>query len=637
MRGGLWVAVVALVGLAGCAPVVQFTDTFSTSPAAAGRTPFGWDRFFAGAGAGSVWRVADGVLEYRADNSTGSGAHFSFTTAGMKLTDDSAWSLEVGFRHVAGTAPRPEYETLAYITWHAKQQGRMRILALVYDAEGKALVLVNGDRKGQPFAADLSGRFHPVRITAADGQVCVYVDGERKAGPLTTRSRAYSQAPGCFIGPITSGDRHTLHYQFDYFAFTTQGALPPGSRRWTPAADREPVARGLKTVRHALNQKPYPGITVLKRHKGSTPWDQAIPEHWRTIGALIKKEPRKLNVPFYTYDGKQPPQNIYRSSMPLRYDGNRCVAIAHLTRGTDDTGPGFIDYKLWYHVSTDGGKTYDKERPLVVSGEGYSPAHPNPYVWIGKNSFCYASVPPFLTMSNGEALLPIYYAPLDEKGNYYNPVNAFTFTFVAALIGTWNAAGDDVVWEMSDDVRCTPEQSSRGTNECAVIELSKPGHILIVIRGSNLPNPKGVIPAVKWKSLSTDYGRTWSKISPLTYSDGEEFLSPSSCSSFIRSSRTGKVYWIGNISRTLPRGNPPRYPLIIAELDEKRLALRRKTVTIIDDRGPTDPPELQLSNFGLIEHPTTGHIIVKLGRYMAAEHADHPDAGTHTYVIEVTK
>jgi len=628
-------AVVALTVVVGCAPVVRFTDTFSTSPAYRGRVPFDWDRFLAGTGADSVWRVADGVLTFKADNATATGAHFSFTTAGMALTDDTAWSLEVGFRHVAGTAPRPEYETLAYITWQAELAGRMRILALTYDAERKALVLVNGDRKEEPFAADLTGGFHPVRLTVADGQVCVYVDGERKVGPLALRSRAYAQTPGCFIGPITSGDRLTLQYQFDYFALTTQGALPPGSRRWAPAAERQPVAKGLKIVRHVLNQEPYAGISVLGRHKGKALWDAAIPEHWRSIRALIRTQPRKLNVPFYEYNGKKPPQNIYRNSMPLRYDDTRCVAVAILTRGIDDTAPGFIDYKLWYRISTDGGATYDAERPLVVHGDAYSPTHPNPFVWVGKNSFCYSSVPPFVKMANGEVLLPIYYAPLDDKGEYYNPLGAYTFTFVAALIGKWNAAGNDLVWRMSEPVRCTADQSSRGTNETAVIELSKPGHIVLVIRGSNLPNPKGVIPAVRWKSLSTDYGRTWSKITPFTYSDGEEFLSPSSCSSFIRNTRTGKVYWIGNISRTLPRGNAPRYPLIIGELDERRLGLRKHTVTIIDDRGPSDPPELQLSNFGLIEHPATGHIIVKLNRYMAPRQSAHPDAGLHTYVIEV--
>ena len=37
-----------------------------------------------------------------------------------------------------------------------------------------------------------------------------------------------------------------------------------------------------------------------------------------------------------------------------------------------------------------------------------------------------------------------------------------------------------------------------------------------------------------------------------------------------------------------PHGNSPRYPLIIAELDEEKLGLHRPSVTIIDDRAADD-------------------------------------------------
>lgn len=111
-------------------------------------------------------------------------------------------------------------------------------------------------------------------------------------------------------------------------------------------------------------------------------------------------------------------------------------------------------------------------------------------------------------------------------------------------------------------------------------------------------------------------------------------MSPSTCSAFHRSSATGKVYWIGNISRVMPQGNSPRYPLVIAELDEETLSLRRDTVTVIDDRGPDDPSDLQLSNFKVLEQPETGRILVYLSRWMR-DQPDHPDEGPHTYVIEV--
>jgi len=622
--------------MAGSVQAAHFTDTFSTSPGEPNRKPFCWDSFRYQIGPGHLWRCADGILEYKAEQSCGSGGNVDFRTLGIEVADETAWSLELGFRHVSGRAPRPAYETLAYVTWHADQPGQMRILAAMYDAAKKAIVLYNAGAATEAVQADLSGGFHAVRMTAAEGQVRLFLDGRLITGPLPIRAVPYSQQPGLFIGPVTSGDPHTLCYQFDYLAFSDDGAFAPDDEPgWDPAQDRGPAAEGLTIRPSVLDQPPWPGIKLLKRMKGTVPWDEVIPPHWRRLQQIIANQPRQVERPYYVYPGKSSPtrQNIYRNYMALEYDQTRCVAISHLTSGIDDTGPGFLDYKLWYRISTDGGRTYDEERPLIQSGEGFSPMHPIEYVRVGKNSFCYGSIPPLLKMSNGEILMPIYFAPLDEKGNYYNPVGAFTFTYAAALIGKWNATRTDLAWEASRDIRLSGEQSSRGANECAVIELSTPGHVLMVIRGSNAPNPQGVIPAVKWKTLSPDYGRTWSACQPFTYRDGEKFLSPSSCSAFIRSSKTGKVYWIGNISRAVPHGNSPRYPLVMAELDEEKLGLHKQAITIIDDRGPRDPQDQQLSNFGVVEDPATGNIVLVLDRHM--QDRQRPDAGMHTYLIEL--
>ena len=54
-----------------------------------------------------------------------------------------------------------------------------------------------------------------------------------------------------------------------------------------------------------------------------------------------------------------------------------------------------------------------------------------------------------------------------------------------------------------------------------------------------------------------------------------------------------------------PSGNSPRYPLVIAEVDETIPALKRSTVAAIDDRLPSDSKDLQLSNFSLIENRHT--------------------------------
>jgi hypothetical protein len=615
--------------LTGCpGRAARFTDSFSTLPSEQDRKPFVWDVFTAGPAHQPVWRIVDGALELNAQNLQASAASFTFETAGVTVSDATPWTAEVGFRHISGTAPRPEFEALFYVTWYA-EAGGMRILAVLYDAANKTVILMNGGGKEPPAPADLTGGFHAVRMTAADGQVRLFVDGELKVGPIAMSALPYAQAPGVFIGPISGGEPLTLQYQFDYLAFT-DAALAPGEGGWNPAADAEPVAERLKPVASVFALAPYPGITLLRREQGERLWQQAIPPQWRDLQALINTLPATVESPWHVYPGENAPskQNMYRNYLALQYDENRWIRVSHSTRGIDDTDTGFLDYKMWYSLSSDGGRTWSQERPMVQAGDEFDPMHPCRYVWIGKNSFCYASVPPLLKLSNGQILMPFYYAPLDENGNYYNPKGAYTFTYVACMIGTWNEAGDDIIWDVSEDIRLDADLSSRGSNECAVIELRTPGHILMVTRGSNAPFT-GTQKAWKWKTLSTDYGKTWSEYTQFTYDDGEGFLSPSSMSNFIRSSKTGKAYWIGNISRTQPSGNSPRYPLVIAELDEEKLALRRETVTILDDRGPADSPEVQFSNFQNIEDPQTGHILVRCERL-----GGNP-GGVHTYEVEV--
>jgi hypothetical protein len=622
-------ALSAVLAGASCAlQAARFTDTFSTLPSDVGRKPFVWDSFAAGPAAAPAWQVQDGVLRYDSHGTLGLTASFTFESIGMTLNDATPWSVEVGFRHLEGTPPRPEFIELMYVTWDA-EAGGMRILGLAYDAANKALVLLNGGGREAPIPADMTGGFHAVRLTHSGGQVRVYVGGKLAAGPVALSVLPYTQSPGICIGPITSGEPGALRYEFDYLAFA-DADLAPGAGNWNPAADREPVMTGLQPTAAAFAQAPYANIRVVARQAGRAAWDAASPACWGQLQAIIDKEPKQITTPEYQYPNGAFPsqQNVYSSYQAMPYDAKRCIALTELTRGIDDTAEGFLDYKVWYRVSTDGGATYDTLRPLVQAGADYSPMHPCKWVQIGKNGFVWAAPPAMLKLSNGQILLPFYYAPLDENGKYYNPVGGYTFTWVACFIGTWNAAGTDVSWEVSQDIRLTGEQSSRGSNECAVIELSTPGHILMVCRGSNAPFT-GKQKAWKWKTLSQDYGRTWSEYTQFTYEDGTGFLSPSSCSNFIRNSRTGKVYWIGNISRTRPNGNEPRWPLVIAELDEAQLALRQETVTIIDDRGPKDGPEFQLSNMGNIEDPKTGNIIVLLDR-MGGE-----PSGKHEYIIEV--
>ena len=658
-RHGSRLAVIALAFLGGCARFpsraqggARIADPFTSDPGADEHEPFMWDINTVSPDAPASWAIVDGALEYHTRNANNTEARFDMFTAGLDIDDDSAWSVETAFRHISGNAPHPTYEAVIYARWNSRESGCIGLLCLCYDATNKSLTVLNGDRHEEPIVADMTGGFRPVRITVQAHKVRVYVDGELAGGPYPLGRLKLERGPERFIlGPILGGQQpHSIRCAWDYFAVTTEGAFAPGEGGWHPAAETEPVGvqsaapdehvDPLKAFRHP----PYANIRVLQRTLDRARFERSLPPEVVLWHAFNAGKPAKLQVSEYQYPDVSGPtlQNFYRDTFPVKLDDSRVVAMLHITRGIGDTVTGFMDYKLWYCVSTDGGKTYDPERPLVQRGAQYSAQHPNRYVWIGKNGFVFATLQPYLMrMTNGQIFVPCYYAPLDESGAYYNPNNLSCNSNVFGLIGTWDSARTDVIWDVTDPIALAPDKSTSGLSESGVIELQhRPGHLLMVIRAGNEGDTTGKVPCWKWKTLSTDYGMTWSELTPFTFSDGDRFWSPTSQAMFIRNSRTGKVYWIGNISRSRPRGGSPRYPLVIAELDETTLGLRAETVTIIDDRGPGDASDMQLSNFSFLEDQETGHILVTLYRYQnraswAAPPAGIGYEGAVTYEIEV--
>jgi len=97
--------------------------------------------------------------------------------------------------------------------------------------------------------------------------------------------------------------------------------------------------------------------------------------------------------------------------------------------------------------------------------------------------------------------------------------------------------------------------------------------------GASYLKPTGL----EWISVSSDDGDTWTAPQPWTYDDGNPFFSPSACSYLLKHS-SGRYFWIGNISPTNPKGNDPRYPLVIGEVDGHTLKLIKSTVLQIDTK-----------------------------------------------------
>jgi hypothetical protein len=201
--------------------------------------------------------------------------------------------------------------------------------------------------------------------------------------------------------------------------------------------------------------------------------------------------------------------------------------------------------------------------------------------------------------------------------------------------GRWDAARGEHDWVPGARVEISPDHSARGLMEPEVAEL-RDGRLLVVWRGSTHGWDGSVakLPGRKFFSLSEDGGRTLTPPAEWKYDDGTSFYSPSSIHRIIRHSVTGTLYWIGNISATPPHGNSPRYPLVIAEVDETKAALSRATVTVIDDRGSDQGAGVQFSNFSLHEDRETHELVLHLTTFgQEPDPADWATADNYRYTL----
>jgi hypothetical protein len=169
-------------------------------------------------------------------------------------------------------------------------------------------------------------------------------------------------------------------------------------------------------------------------------------------------------------------------------------------------------------------------------------------------------------------------------------------------------------WRLGQAARIDPQVSSRGLDENALAELSD-GRIAMVCRGDNSMFPDR--PGYKWLCLSSDDGASWSAPVPFPCDRGEPIESGANGSAFFRSIKTGKLYWIGNlcIHGVRPRGNFPRAPLTVCEVREDPVAIRRDTISVIDQQRDGEPPEVQHSNFRFYQDRETGDLVLFLTRY----------------------
>jgi hypothetical protein len=271
-------------------------------------------------------------------------------------------------------------------------------------------------------------------------------------------------------------------------------------------------------------------------------------------------------------------------------------------------------YYLRYRVSSDGGKTFLFDEPIVQQGEEYSAKHPLDGVHIGKNCFFLgdSGCEPIRTRE-GTVLVPFQFPPLEADGEgFYNPGGGWYWLDSRVLIGRWTD-DDRIAWDVSEPIQGDGDRTARGLYEPTLAQMPD-GTILCVMRGSNGgPRDRSYqLPSRKWVSISKDGARTWSEPRPWAYSDGQLFFSPASMSELIAHS-SGRIFWIGNISDANCRANHPRWPLVMAEVDPKTYGLIRDTLLVIDTKQP-DEDDVNLSHWHIYEDRPTGDFIIPTTR-----------------------
>lgn len=232
---------------------------------------------------------------------------------------------------------------------------------------------------------------------------------------------------------------------------------------------------------------------------------------------------------------------------------------------------------------------------------------------------------PPLVLDNGDIIVAVglkvdvacRIAGLDVQKVFPSAPDKFRALMIAR--GTFNKDTNQYDFTYSNPIILNDLQSSRGIDEPTVAQL-KSGRIVVVMRASNVIErawntriEKGA-PSLKWYSYSDDGGKTFVDPLPWRFDDCEIIYSSATISDFVRLKKNGNLFWIGNITSHNTYGNYPRFPLYIAQVDEKTGTLIKSTLTMIDTRREGETDEVQLSNYWYLEDRETGVLEIALNK-----------------------
>jgi hypothetical protein len=300
------------------------------------------------------------------------------------------------------------------------------------------------------------------------------------------------------------------------------------------------------------------------------------------------------------------PEGRLRCAEPAAFfdpDKEKLIVLVDRTLHPKDKLNVDTDYTLVMDVFDPKKKKWSERRELKFPGQR-SPAM----------SFTFP-----MKTSRGRLLFPGMRKTVDAAGKAIHFKNGWApVDEVVTVIGEYDAGGE-IAWRLGQPLNISPESSSRGLDENALIEL-RDGRLAAVCRGDNSAFPDK--PGYKWLSFSRDAGETWSAPVPLPATGGDPIESGANGSALFRSIKNGKLYWMGNLALRGERakGNWPRSPLVIVEVQEEPFALKSETIFAVDERTYNDSPRVQLSNFRFYQDRETGDVVIFLTRY--GEHSE---------------
>ena len=282
---------------------------------------------------------------------------------------------------------------------------------------------------------------------------------------------------------------------------------------------------------------------------------------------------------------------------PCLWDDTAEVLLSTWLRANNN---GFHTY---YRFSTDHGATWTTPKMLRYDeGAEFDPNDPAALDYIQTNQGYFGNN--IIKHSNGTILTVL------GDANRNRGKRNCSLCFIAR----WDPAVQNYQWTPGKRVEIAKDKSAV-LSEPEVVELQD-SRVLIVWRAECTDST----PGHKYFSTSADGGMTLSPPQKLKYDDGTDFFSPASFHRMVRSNLNGRLYWLGNITAQPPGGRGcayPRYPLVIAEVDESGPipSLKKNTVTLIDDRQADQPEGIEFSNFTLLQdretHKLHLYIVVK--------------------------